>query len=125
MRAAVHVDHIQNLAVFQNGDGPGVHVAHKHGIVRRDRDSATRRRVPDFEKLSFLVKDGDAFVIAVTHEYAALRIHSDSMWKLKLSRRTSFDAADDPNEFPIPGELNDPGVDVSIRNENITCRTEC
>src|SRR5438093_11892078 len=64
MRTALHVDDVQNLSILQNSHSACIDVADIDRIVCRDRDSAPRWRIPDFEKLPILIKYGDALIVA-------------------------------------------------------------
>src|SRR5262249_59501893 len=101
MWTALDVDCINDFSITQNRDGSSIDVADVDRIVAYHDEVASAWRSPVFDKFSILIKNGDALVVAVGNEQAALRINGDSVRQLKLTGSVTLDAANDFDEFSI------------------------
>ncbi len=105
--SAVGGNGVDQLPVLHDVDDADIDVADIDSIVVVHCDPAARWKRPALDELAFRVEDGDALVVAVVHKDPALRIQSNAVRQLKLSRLGAFHAADDPDKLPGAGEVHD------------------
>ena len=98
--APAHVDDIENLAFFQDGDGSGIDVAHVNCVVQCDCDSASARSFPGGHELTRFIKDRETLVVAVAGDDPALGIDNYAVHELHLAWPATLHSADDADEFP-------------------------
>jgi hypothetical protein len=98
-------------------------IGHPDMLIRRDKKAVgVADAVPLLQKLAVGVEDLNALVLAIADINAVVSVDDDRVRQIEFARQRSI-CTPRLDELAVTVELDDAGVPVAVRNEDVSSRT--